>query len=781
MFKNYLKSTFRTLLKHRGFSIINIIGLSIAFAICILIFLWCRYELSYDRFNENFDRIYRVNTEFHLSSEVERYQSSPEPTGPALVEKFPEITHTARFYGTSGLMVYDDKKFMEKNLVFTDSDALKMFDVTALSSNTEAMLDDPYSIVLTRSMAEKYFGNDDPLGKVIRRNDSRDYTVSGVIEDFPENSSLNYDFLLSVNIFYELELGFVGRWGNISGQTYIMTTPGTDIDELNDKIWNFANEQSPDQKVCNLWAQPLSEIHLYNLDGGGSIQYIYIFAIIGIIILLIACINFMNLSTARSSSRAKEVGMRKIGGANRKELINQFLGESVILAFLALFITLIITEIAAPSFEKFAHIKVMFDWSKDFYLIPIVLGLTFMTGIIAGSYPAFFLSSFDPIKVVKGVLTKGKQGTRFRKLLVIIQFSLSIALIVSTLIVYDQMDFLRNYDLGFNKDNMLYLIQRGEVYEKYPQFKEELLKLKGIEKVTRSGCTLDAIGYVASGLNWEGQEEGDDPIFCFDGIDYDYIETFEFELVAGRSFSSEMAEDSKNYILNEAAVKRIGYDDPVGKPFTMWGREGKIIGVVKDFSYQSATEEIGPLLLTNTSDYFAYIHIKINSANTAETIKEIKQIWSNFVSQYPMEYHFLDEDFDRMYKFEESMGTLFKVFSGFAVFIACLGLLGLSSFAVERRIKEIGIRKVLGASAGGLLIHFILDFTKWVMIANFIAWPLAFYAMSKWLQNYAYRVNITLGTFIAATILAMLISIITVFFHTLKAANSNPVEALKCE
>ncbi len=779
--KNYFKSALRAIFKDRSFSVINIIGLSIAFTVCILIFLWCKYELSYDKFNDNYDRIYRVNTEFHLSSEIERYASSPEPTGPTLVEEFPEITHTARFYRTSGLMVYGDKKFMEGNLVFTDPDALKMFDITAVKSDIETMLDDPYAIVLTRSMAEKYFGDEDPMGKVIRRNDSRDYTVSGVIEDFPENSSFNYDFLLSVNIFYELEVGFVGRWGNISGETYIMTIAGTDIDELNDKIWNVANEHSPDQKVCNLWLQPLSKIHLYDLDGGGSIQYIYIFAVIGIIVLLIACINFMNLSTARSSNRAKEVGMRKIGGATRKNLIRQFLGESVILAFMGLFIALIMLEFIIPFFEKFANVKVIFDWSRDLYLIPAVIAATLLTGLVAGSYPAFFLSSFDPLKTLKGVFTKGKEGSNFRKVLVLIQFSLSIALIVSTIVVYNQMDYLRNRELGFNKDNMLYLIQRGEVSEKFPEFKEELLKLKGVESVSRSGSTLDNIGYVASGLNWEGQEEGDDPIFCFDGIDYDYIETFELELIAGRSFSAEMVDDVNNYILNEAAVKRIGYEDPVGKPFTMWGREGKIIGVVKDFSYQAATEEIGPLLLTKIPDYYYYVHIKIDPRNTAGTVKEIKKIWKSFVTHYPIEYHFMDEDFEKMYKFEENMGTLFKIFSGLAVFIACLGLLGLSSFAVEHKIKEIGIRKVLGASVSGLLIHFIQDFTKWVLLANLIAWPLSYYAMSKWLQNYAFRIDLSVSTFIAATLLTLMISVITVFFHTFKAASSNPIEALKYE
>jgi len=781
MLKNYLVTTLRNLMKHKGFSFINIMGLALAFLVCILIFLWCRYELSFDKNNQNYRWIYRVNTEFHLSNETERYTSCPEPAGPTLVEEFPEITHTARLYGTSGLMIHNDMKFNESNVVFTDPEFFDLFPVETIRGDRSEFLKDPYSMVITQSMGEKYFGNENPVGKVITRNGRWNYTISGVIADFPENTSYQYDFFLSINLFYELEVDFVGSWGNISGQTLIMTMPGIDPDELNEKVWNVANEHSPEAKVCNLWLQPLSKIHLHDLEGGGPIQYVYIFAAIGLIVLLIACINFMNLSTAHSSLRAREVGMRKISGAGKQQIVRQFFGESILISLLAMILAVIVLELLINSFEEFARITVDFSWQQDYILIPVIFLVVIFTGILAGSYPALFISSYHPVDVIKGMNERGKKGSVFRRILVVSQFSLAIIFIICTLIVYKQLSFLNKRDLGFNKDNIIYMRIRGELNEKYLEFKQQLLKNPGIVSVTRSSSTLAEYGLVASSLDWEGRAEEDDPIFSFECVDYDYIETFQLKMSAGRSFSENFKEDQNNYLLNESAVKRIGYKDPIDRYFSMWGTEGRIIGVVKDYSFKSATQGIDPMFLTYIPEYFNYISVRILPGNIDKVLDDMEKTWKEFVDLYPFSYHFLDEDFDRMYQFEAKMGTLFRIFTIMAVFISCLGLLGLTSFSVERRKKEIGIRKVMGASALELLFMMIRDFTKWVLLANLIAWPLAWYAMKNWLQNYAFQVRMSYISFLYASLLAFFIAVFTVFFHTYKATSENPVNTLKYE
>ncbi len=743
MFKNYFKIAFRNICKHKGFSLINITGLAIAMTVSIIILLWCTYELNYDKHLENYDRIYRVNTEYHLSSEIERYKSSPEPTGRTLTEMFPEIVNHCHFYNSSGLMVYEDKKFMENNMLYTDPGFLEMFSIEAVYGDINTMLDDPWAIVFTESIAKKYFGDENPVGETIRRNDWRDYNITGVIKDFPETSTYKYDFLMSTNLFKELEASFIDRWDNISGYTFIMTEPGVNMLDLQEKIYEVPNELI-DEEVCYLWLQPYSQMHLYDLDGGGAIQYIYIFLIVGLIVLVIACINFMNLSTARASVRSKEVGMRKVTGAQKVQLIRQFFGESILLSFLAMIIALVLAEIIISSFARFEHIHFAIGMLINFRFILLLFGITLITGIFSGIYPAFVLSKFNPISVLKGIYTKGKQGDTFRKLLVIIQFSLSIALIVSTLIVFNQMQYMKQKDLGFQKDNLIYLPIRGELSEKFFEFKCELLKIPGIRNVTRCSSKLTQIGYVASGLNWEGRAEDDDPIFSFEGVDYDYFETCRMELVEGRGFSQEFSDDEQNYVLNESAIRRIGYEsDALGRMFDMWGREGKIIGVVKDFNYKHQSEEIDPLILTYYPDYYNYIFIKVDSSNSEALITKIESTWQKFVSQFPFEYNFMDEDFEQLYRYEKNMGSLFQLFTALAVFISCLGLFGLATFVVERRTKEIGVRKVLGASSGGLIMMLIIDFTKWVLLANVISWPVAWLAMNKWLQNYAKPVKYT--------------------------------------
>ncbi|MFC1898110.1 ABC transporter permease, partial [Candidatus Cloacimonadota bacterium] len=462
--------------------------------------------------------------------------------------------------------------------------------------------------------------------------------------------------------------------------------------------------------------------------------------------------------------------------------VRQFYGESILLSIIAMTLALVLTEIIISSVSQFEHINRSLNSLIDLQFIFSVLGITLFTGVLAGSYPAFSLSKFNPITVLKGIHSKGKQGNAFRRLLVVIQFSLSIILIISTLIVFNQMKYMKERDLGFNKDQLLYMPIKGEIEEKFFEFKEELLKLPGIQNVTRSSSLLTRIGLVASGLNWEGRAEEDDPIFSFEGVDYDYIETCKMELVSGRTFSQDFADDEKNYILNESAIKRIGYEDnPLGRMFDMWGREGKIIGVVKDFNFQHQSKEIDPLILTYYPDFYNYVFIKVNTDNYTELVENIGAIWSDFVSLFPYEYHFMDEDFEQLYKVEETMGNLFQIFTGLAVFISCLGLFGLATFVVERRTKEIGVRKVLGASSGGLIMLLIKDFTKWVLLANVIAWPVAWFVMNKWLQNYAYKTQMSASPFIIAGFAALMIAIFTVFFRTFNAANANPVKALKYE
>ncbi len=782
MWKNYLIIAFRNLLRQKGYSIINILGLAIGMACSILILLWVLHELSYDRFNEKSDRIYRlVQTQYYSTGPLTT-TCMPGIIATDIKADIPEVVNSFMFYTMPANVSCGEKVFSER-VYLADPECFQVFDFKFIEGDPEHIFDEVTSVILTEEAALKYFGEEDPIGKILKLNQEEQFKVTGIIEEPPTNSSLRFDICIPFR-FLEKRGRDLDRYGWNTYYCYVELHPEADFKIVNEKIKDFMLIKNPPEEgeaedVIDLFMWPLEKMHLYSVRGGGDIQYVYIFSAIAIFILIIACVNFMNLATARSVRRSREIGLRKTVGALRGQIVKQFLGESLLLSFFSLIIAVILVYLLIEPFNNLAEKELVFNLLNVWTIAGLLLIILFV-GVLAGIYPAFFMSSFRPVKVLKEFSNTSKRSANFRKVLVVFQFTLSIILIICTIIVFKQLNFLQDKKTGIEKENVLYVYLHGNLGEKFDDLKTNLLQSPYIQTVSRGGELPYWIGSNSGGFNWEGRESDDEILIGFSFVDYDYAKTFQMKMADGRFFSEEFVTDSAGVVLNEKAVELMGMVDPVGK-WLEWGDRYRIIGVMKDFHFQPLTREIEPLSIWLSPQYCRSAFIRIDENNTDEAIDYVEDVWTRLASGFPFEYRFIDAMYDQMYREEKKLGEIFQYFALLAIFISCLGLFGLAAFMAEQRTKEIGIRKAMGASVMKILVLMTRNFLRWVIIANIVAWPIAWYLMKQWLDEYAYHTKITYWIFLAAIGLSVVIALLTVVFQALVAANKNPANTLKYE
>ena len=805
MIRNYLKIALRNLLKHKGFSFINVTGVAVGLACFLLIALYVRDELSYDRYNANADRIYRVTRTF-LSSEgtasLKLAQLAP-PFGPLLKQDFPEIEQVVRTLGNDGLLRYGEHSFNERDMYFADPNLFKVLSFDVTSGNTDQALVNPFSIMFSRPMAEKYFGRENPIGKTVRLNKQYELTVTGVYEPLPAQAHFHPNFLLSFSTLNDPRIygaeGLRTNWSDNSYNTYVLLKPdhGTvaNAQRLESSFPMFQDKHMPTNggqkpstgSVLNL--QKLIDIHLHShtdseLEPTGDMTYMYLFSAIGLFILLIACINYMNLATARSAGRAREVGMRKVVGALRSQLITQFLSESIVVVVFALFIATGLVLLCLPTLNDFTQKKLLFSQLLDPGFLVILVVITLLTGLLAGSYPAFFLTSFRPLGVLKGQITSAIRTGRLRQVLVIAQFAIAVALIISTAVVYNQMTYIQDYRLGYQKDQVLLLPDVGDSTTNYETLKQQLKQTGVVRDMGRSsripsGRLLDS--YDASASKGDSMAPVNVNIRRLQ-VDYDFIPTYQIHMAAGRNFSRAFSTDTSMIVLNETAVHLLGWtpEQAIGKAFRYGPVNGQIIGVTKDYHFESLHQKVSAIAMILRPSGFNWVSVPITGSVSAG-VQHVESVWKRFFPDRPFDYQFLDERFDRLYAREQTQQILFTVFASVAILISCLGLFGLSMFMAEQRTKEIGVRKVLGASVSSLVALLSQDFLKLVGIAILIASPVAGWAMLQWLNGFAYHTSLSWWVFAGAGLLAVGIALLTVSFQSVKAALMNPVKSLRSE
>jgi putative ABC transport system permease protein len=797
MLKNYLKITLRHLQRQQGYSLINIAGLSVGMACFILILLFINYEFSYEGHHTNADRIYKIYIEHHLPTGINRIRSSPVPLAEALHNEIPEIQSFARIQTIGNpLFLYEDRGFYEDGAICVDSGIFTLFNFPFVAGNKESALKDKNTAVLTEEIATKYFGRENPIGKTLVVDGDLSILVNGVIKNHPKNTNIHPDILISFSTLEEIAgKDYMTNWLSQIVQSYILVPEHTSVSQLEEKIQIAFKKhvREDDDRILKL--DQFSRMHLYSeLEDTGDIKTIYIFMAIGFLIILTACINFMNLATARSVKRAKEVGLRKVVGAVRGQLIKQFIGESAIFSALSLILALLLVLLLLPTLNNLTGQFVQFEDLGRAEIILSLIGIVFLVGLLSGSYPALFLSAFQPANVLKGTLKSGAKGGLFRKILVIAQFGISIILIVCTIILSKQLHYVHNRPLGFKKDQIV-VIRNSDRRRNIAPLKEELLRNAKISGVTASLQLPSSIG-MYNNVTWEGAIGEELTEIIHNRVDYDFLDTYEIELTAGRNFSKEYtsdltggqsAEETRSIIINEQAVRRFGWDDPIGKRVIQVYGEQRIyftvVGVVKDFHFSSLKNPIKPMNFFLSPNSNRYISVKVSPQDVSGTLAFIEETWKKLAPESPIEYFFLDTIFERRYSSEERLQRLFSYFSTLAIFIACLGLFGLASFAAEQRTKEIGIRKVLGASETSLIFLLSKEFTLLVLIANLVAWPLAYLAMHNWLEGFAYRIQLNshLGFFLLASAIALLIAWLTVSFQAVKASLVNPIDSLRYE
>ena len=807
MIYNYLKIAVRNLLKYKFISFINLFGLTTGVACCLLILTYILHELSYDKYHPDASRTYRVTRSFRNAEtgviSLNLGTVAP-PFAPLLINDFKEIEKITRLLPNGSTPFrYEEKMFNEDNVYWGDEYFFDFFKVKVIKGNPALALKDPYSIMLTEEVAKKYFGNEEPMNKMVRLDNQLNLKVTGVYKAFPNNSHIHPGVLISFNTLKDTavygEENLRTNWGNNSFLTYMRLPGNYDIKKIERQFPGFLDRHMHEggKYKSSQWTalalQKLTDIHLhsrldYEAEENGDIKRVYIFSAIALFILLIASINYMNLSTARSALRAREIGVRKVVGAQRKEIIAQFLSESVLVAWLAMILAFTITWLALPWLNKLSgqqlSIDILLRWE---ILIPMLI-VPFIIGILSGIYPALFMSSFRPVQVLKGLFKIGGNTISFRKVLVTTQFAISIILIISTITVFKQLQYMQQKELGFDKNHIVNLPYAGGLNDRFDAFRTELLSNSYIQNTGRSsriptGRLLDANG---ARIKRSDTLEPAGADIKFVSTDQDFIPTYGVKIVAGRSFSRDFSTDTSAFLINEAAVKVLGFksnDEAIGKEFGYGSRTGKLIGVFNDFHFESMHQKIVPLVLLvpRTANRYGNISIKISGKNIPSALSHIEKTWRKFLPETPYQYNFLDENFKRLYESEERQKSIFTVFAFIAIFIACLGLFGLSAFAISQRVKEIGIRKVLGASVNTIVALLSKDFLKLVVIAAVIAFPIAWFAMDSWLQDFAYRINIPWWIFILAGVIAGLIAFVTISFQAIKAAIANPVKSLRSE
>ena len=799
---NQVKIALRRIKRQKGYSFITFFGLAIGMACTILILLWVQDELSYDRFHFRSSQIYRI-TQVRGADRV-KIAYTAAPMAEAMENDFPEVLRATRLslWPSNLLVSTGDKQYLETGFIQADPDVFDVFNIPFMLGDPSTALAQPDNIVLTDDTAEKYFGENNPIGKILLVNKKREFLVTGVVENYPENSHFDFDVIIPL-------VDKSTNWTDHSLFTYIVLQDNAPPSRLEAKFpdfifrhWgpqfehetgqNLRDHLKIDENYYGFWLQPLEDIHLKsrnvidNSKTKGDIRYVYIFTIIASFILLIACINFINLSTARSVHRAKEVALRKVVGSNRSLLIRQLLVESAVMSCIAMVSALILVEIVLPSFNNLVGKKLSIGYAGDPRALAVLAGMTVLTGLLAGLYPAFAISSFSPISLLKGKLKSGTKGQMLRKGLVILQYTISIFILISTFTVYWQLTYLQNAKLGFDKEQVL-VIHRGNHIPQGETFMQELLTHPNVMCVSNTS-SLPGRHFNMNSYRLEGSPSTERYTLFSMYADHRFAELLGLEMIEGRFFSDEIASDASSVVINETAVRRLGLTDPVGKRFHKeygGAKEGEfttIIGVVKDIHFHSLHDEITPMAFRYRKETGGfYTSVKLGTGNIRETLRFVGNTWKKFSQGQPFEYSFLDEDFDNLYRDEKKTGQILFLFASLSIFIACLGISGLASFLAENRIKEIGIRKVLGASTPGILMMLSKDFTKWVIVTNLFAWPLAYFAMNKWLQNFAYRISIHPWIFVMSGLIVFAVALITVSYQSIKAAVSDPVDSLRYE
>jgi putative ABC transport system permease protein len=814
MLVNYLKIALRNILRSKVFSFINIIGLSVGIACFVALFLFIKDELSYDKFNKKAEQIYRVYTKMVINGKESINSKTGAPLGSTLIHDFPEVqTFTRIGYFGSHVFRYNDKVFREWSIYTADSTFFDVFSLNFIAGNPKTALDRPNTIVMTESAAKKYFGNENPVGKSFTEEQNGSFLITGLIKDFPENSHFSCDILMSMSTYPITRSQY---WLDLWYTTYIVLKKGTDPKAFENKmknvVINYVGPQAekilgiPIKEFMNkgnnyeFLIQPLKSIYLesrrnYGIDPNtewgdvksSDIAYVYVFSAVAICILFVAIINFMNLSTARSEKRSKEVGIRKTLGSNKLKLIWQFIIESVLMCSFSVILAMGLLEVIIPLFNKLVDKNLKMDYLSNPLTIPALIVFMVIVGILAGSYPAFYLSSFQPVQILKSSGGKGNRKSLLRSTLVVIQFAVSITLLIGTIIIKNQLGFIQSKNLGFNKEHIVTIKNVSILGDKIEPFKQELLKTPGITSVSLSSFMFRS-GIPGSAYLFD-RKTGADPVqFQEVDADYDFLNTFQIKIKEGRFFSKEFPSDSAAVLINEAAIRELGAHNPLEKELNRlgnpeWAKTFKIIGVIKDFNYESLHQQIRPLIIHLDKPHQAGfgLNIRVRTENIKNSLNTIENNWRKFAGRENIYYGFVDEDIAHLYDSEKKTSLVAALFSFLAISIACLGLFGLAAFITEQRTKEIGIRKALGASVLEIVYILSKEFTKWVIVANIIAWPVAYLVMNSWLKNFAYKVELSIWIFVISGVTALAIALITIGTHAIKAATANPIKSLKYE
>jgi putative ABC transport system permease protein len=787
MLHNNIKIALRNIKRYKGYSFINIFGLAIGMACSVLIFLWVQDEMGYDRFHEKADRIFRVEFDQKYSTGLFHVGVTCYPLGPAVKEEVPEVTEAARVVRLGSMLFRQgDKAMYEDNNVAVDPSYLDIFSFPLERGAMKTALSDTHSVVLSQPMAEKFFGEKDPLGQVINVNNLWDMKVTGVLKKIPSNSMLQYSCLIPFDI-----LPAAGRrvdnWQGNSILTYVLLGEQSSPELATAKIQATVEKHDPNGAPDQTYTlQPLTRLHLYGHYGFdrsiGPIKYVYIFSVIALIVLLVACINFMNLATARSGKRSREVGMRKVVGAVKSQIIRQFYTESIVYTMIALLLAILLDFFLLPFFNTLAGKQLSLQSVNFTVVLTGLFGIAVFTGILAGSYPSLFLSAFQPSLVLKGTRRGGPGSGLFRRALVVAQFTLSVALIIGTGVVLKQLDYMKTMDTGYDKDNIIYVALRGNTRESFELLKAEILKSPAVRDVTGSGELPSAVYSNMSGVTWEGADPESDISFSMLNVDNDFVRTLGLELLEGRDFSKEHPADAETgIIINAKGCQVMGKTSVLGDRMTIGEDEYTIVGVVKDFHFQSLREEVEPLFMFMSRDRIRNLLVRINAGETSAAVSHIEKTWKRIVPAFPFEFGFLDKESEALYVAEERLGHILRAFAGLAVFIACMGLFGLASYMAEQRTKEVGIRKVLGASVSQISLLLCREFVLLVLLANAIAWPIMFLVMKGWLNGFAYRSGLNVSIFGSALGTALVVALVSVGFQAVRAARANPAVSLKHE
>ena len=785
MLKNYFKIAFRNLTAKKGFTLTNILGLAIGMTCTMLILLWVQHELAYDKFHKNYGNIYQVMANRHFNDDVFTDNAMVFPLAPALAARYPQIENAVVTSAQEPHVLSIGDKKLKKNGYTVGGHFFEMFSWNFIRGNPATAIADPASIVITESLAKALFGKEDPINKVVRYDDKVNFKVTALVKDVPDNSTMQFDYIIPYDYSLEGVKNNMSEWVNSSWNVYLQTTPGTDISQLDKNINDLEKQHSSGNNNNTYFAFPMNQWHLYSdfkngKNAGGMIEYVRLFSIIGIIILLIACVNFMNLSTARSEKRAKEVGIRKTLGSGKKQLILQFFFESTSLAIVAFVISIVAVYLLLPAFDRLVGHHFVMDFTQPFFWIGS-LAIILFTGIVAGSYPALYLSSFNPIKVLKGTRLAGKKSVVPRHVLVVAQFVISILLISATVIIYQQIQHVKDRDLGYNPDNLIMMPVTDATQKNYTIIKDELLKTGLVNAVTRTSSPITEIWWRNPGPDWEGKPENAHINFSGMSAEKDFIKTMGIKLLAGKDFSG-LPSDSSVMLLNKAAISAMGLKNPLGMKMSYNGKDYTLTGIMDNVVMESPYKPVDPMMAISYPGYTNIISVRLNNhVQPQKALGDIETIFKKYNPAFPFEYQFADKEFGKKFITEELISRITNLFAALAIFLCCIGLAGLASFSIERRVREIGIRKVMGASVRQLLLLVSKEFLRLVLIAFLIATPLTWYLMHNWLDNYAYHVNINIWLFFVVGISVLLLALLVVSLNTMKTAMANPVKSLRTE